>query len=83
MHASLAITAEGLPLGLIAAKFWTRNKFKGTEALKRKVNPTRIPIEQKESMRWLDNLQRSTELASSPARCVHIGDRESDIFELF
>ncbi|WKV92337.1 transposase DNA-binding-containing protein [Halomonas sp. HAL1] len=83
MHASLAITTEGLPLGLTAAKFWTRNKFKGTEALKRKVNPTRVPIEQKESMRWLDNLQRSTELAGSPERCVHIGDRESDIFELF
>ena len=83
MHASLAITTEGLPLGLTAAKFWTRNKFKGTEALKRKVNTIRVPIEQKESMRWLDNLQRSTELAGSPERCVHIGDHERDIFELF
>jgi hypothetical protein len=34
-------------------------------------------------MRWLDNLRLSTELAGSPERCVHIGDRESDIFELF
>ncbi|QEA38185.1 IS4 family transposase [Pistricoccus aurantiacus] len=83
MHASLAITPEGLPLGLTAAKFWSRNKFKGTTALKRKVNPTRVPIDQKESMRWLDNLRCSTELAGSPERCVHIGDRESDIFELF
>ena len=47
MHASLAVTAEGLPLGLAAVKFWTRKKFKGTNALKRKVNPTRIPIEGK------------------------------------
>ena len=29
MHSSLAVTAEGLPLGLVAIKFWTRNKFKG------------------------------------------------------
>ncbi|WP_417690087.1 hypothetical protein [Roseibium sp.] len=29
--------------------------------LKRKINPTRVPIEQKESMRWLDNLRLSTE----------------------
>ena len=83
MHASLAITPEGLPLGLTAAKFWSRDKFKGTAALKRKVNPTRVPIEQKESMRWLDNLRRSTDLAGTPERCVHVGDRESDIYELF
>jgi hypothetical protein len=54
MHASLAITPDGLPLGLTAAKFWSRSKFKGTAALKRGINPTRVPIEQKESMRWLD-----------------------------
>jgi hypothetical protein len=83
MHASLAITPEGLPLGLTAAKFWSRSKFKGTAALKRKINPTRVPIEQKESMRWLDNLRLSTELSGAPERCVHIGDRESDIFELY
>jgi hypothetical protein len=83
MHASLAVTPEGLPLGLTAAKFWSRAKFKGTAALKRKINPTRVPIEQKESMRWLDNLRLSTELAGAPERCVHIGDRESDIYELY
>jgi hypothetical protein len=83
MHASLAITPEGLPLGLTAAKFWSRSKFKGTAALKRKVNPTRVPIEQKESMRWLDNLRLSTELTGVPERCVHVGDRESDIYELY
>lgn len=83
MHSSLAVTAEGLPLGLAAIKFWTRSKFKGTNALKKKVNPTRVPIEAKESIRWLENLRQSTELLGEPSRCIHIGDRESDIFELF
>jgi hypothetical protein len=83
MHSSLAVTTEGLPLGLGAIKFWTREKFKGTNELKRHINPTRVPIEEKESMRWLDNLRRSTTLLEEPARCVHIGDRESDIYELF
>ena len=83
MHSSLAVTTEGLPLGLAAIKFWTRKKFKGCAALKRKVNLTRIPIEKKESIRWLNNLTQSTDLIESPARCVHIGDRESDIYELF
>jgi hypothetical protein len=82
-HASLAVTTEGLPLGLAAVKFWTRKKFKGTNALKRKVNPTRVPIEQKESVRWLENLRQATALFDQPQQCVHIGDRESDIYELF
>ena len=47
MHASLVATPEGLPLGLAANKFWTRKKFKGTNRLKRHVNPTRIPIDRK------------------------------------
>ncbi|MEY9202055.1 hypothetical protein ABIF05_001165 [Bradyrhizobium elkanii] len=83
MHSSLAVTTEGLPFGLAAIKFWTRKKFKGTTALKRKINPTRVPIEQKESIRWLENLRQSTDLLAAPGRCVHIGDRESDIYELF
>jgi hypothetical protein len=83
MHSSLAVTTEGLPLGLAAVKFWTRKKFKGTAALKKKINPTRVPIEKKESIRWLENIQQSTELLGDPGRCVHIGDRESDIYELF
>jgi len=83
MHSSMAFTLDGLPLGLTSVKFWTRSRFKGADELKRHVNPTRIPIEEKESFRWLENMRQSTSLISDPGRCVHIGDRESDIFELF
>ena len=34
-------------------------------------------------MRWLENLRSSTELLAQPQRCVHVGDQESDIFDLF
>lgn len=67
----------------MAAKFWTRTKFKGTWTLKRHVNPTRVPIETKESYRWLENLRQSVALVGAPERCVHVADRESDIYELF
>lgn len=83
MHSSLVVTADGLPLGLAAIKFWTRDKFHGANALKRKINPTRVPIEKKESYRWLENLKQSTALLAEPERIVHVGDRESDIYELF
>lgn len=80
MHSSLVVTTQGLPLGIAAFKFWTRKKFKGTQALRGKINPTRVPIEQKESQRWLDNLEQSSALLEVPQRCVHVGDRESDIY---
>jgi len=83
LHSSLTVTPEGLPLGLAAVKCWTRKKFKGCNALKQRVNPTRVPIEQKESVRWIDNLREATALLGDAGRCVHVGDRESDIYELF
>jgi len=83
MHSSLVVTPEGLPLGLAAIKFWTRDNKPAGKGSKRKVSSTRIPIEDKQSYRWLENLRQSTQCLGEPARCVHIGDRESDIFELF
>jgi hypothetical protein len=83
MHSSLVVTPDGLPLGLAAVQFWTRKQFKGTNALKRHVNPTRVPIEEKESIRWPSSLRQSTALLGDPGRCVHIGDRENDIYEFF
>lgn len=83
MHSSLVVAPAGLPLGLSAVKFWTRKVFKGTNELKRRVNPTRIPIGQKESVRWVENLVETTALLGEADRYVHIGDREADIYELF
>jgi len=83
MHSSLVVTTGGVPLGISAIKFWTRKKFKGANKLKRKINPARVPIGKKESIRWIENLKRSTTLLGEPGRCVHVGDRENDIYEFF
>lgn len=83
MHGSLVVTREGLPLGLAAVQFWSRKAFKGANELKRHVNPTRVPIEDKESIRWLSSLAQSTGLLGDPGRCVFVGDRENDIYEFF
>ena len=84
MHASLAVSEEGLPLGVTSVRFWTRKTFKNTTQMKRHVNPTRIPIEKKESIRWLQNLESSNDLLlCDPSKLIHIGDRECDIYEFF
>jgi hypothetical protein len=83
MHTTLALTPEGIPLGLGAVKFWTRKDFKGSRELKKKINPTRVPIEEKESFRWLENIRKSTERFGEPERCIHVADREADMYEYF
>lgn len=79
----LVVTTEDLPLGLAAAQVWTRKEFKGTNGLKRHINPTRVPIEEKESIRWLSSLAQSSALLGDLGRCVYVGDRENDIYEFF
>ena len=83
MHSSLVMTKCGLLLGIAAVRLWTGKEFKGANALKQKVNPTKVPIEEEESFRWLENLRRSTCLLARPEQCFLIGKPESDIFELF
>jgi hypothetical protein len=36
MHSSMAVTSEGLPLGLAAVKFWTRKNSRGTPRSRRR-----------------------------------------------
>ncbi len=83
MHSSLVLTLEGVPLGFAAKKFWNREKFKDAKSLSRKQNATRIPIEEKESYRWLESIRNSNKVLGDPERLIHVGDREADVFELF
>jgi len=84
MHASLAITPEGLPLELTSTKFWTRKVFKNTTQMKRKINPTRVPVSDKECIKWIDGMHQSNKAANTDnAKVVYIGDRENDIYEYF
>jgi len=81
LHDTLAFTEEGTPLGILDAQCWARDpQVKG----KRKRRQG-VPIEQKESMKWVRSFQKVAEVQK---RCpqtmlVSMGDRESDIYELF
>jgi hypothetical protein len=83
LHSSLALTEAGVPLGLIDQKLWTRAPSKIGNIIKSGKNMTRIPIEEKESFRWIEAIRNVSKQVSDPSKIIHIGDRESDIFELF
>jgi hypothetical protein len=82
LHSALAVTPDGVPLGIVDSKLWTRTQPAGwiTESGK---NTSRIPIETKESFRWIEALRRISTAFHSPGRLVHVCDRESDIIEFF
>ena len=81
LHDTLAFTEEGTPLGILDAQCWARDPEEKGKRYRRKA----LPLEQKESMRWLRSFRKAAEVQK---RCpetmlVVIGDREADIYELF
>src|SRR5205823_5895005 len=81
LHDTLAITEEGTPLGVLDAQCWARDsKDKG-----KRVRRKRVPIEQKESQKWLHSFRKVAEIqkACPNTKLISIGDRESDVYELF
>lgn len=81
LHDTLAFTEDGTPLGVLDAQCWARDP----EDLHKSARRYDLPIEQKESSKWLRSFQKVVDIQKlCPAtRLVSIGDRESDIYELF
>jgi hypothetical protein len=80
-HSSLGINAlDGLPLGYGFIKCWV-HAF-GREK-KSPGQHKKLPIEEKESYRWLAGVKASEEVFSEARMLTAIHDRESDIYELF
>lgn len=77
MHSSLAVSEQGLPFGVLDTQIYASHY--GEE------KSTDRPIEEKESYRWLQTIERVKELSGSleQTELICVGDRESDIFELF
>jgi hypothetical protein len=80
LHPTLALTPERVPLGLLAAESWAREPG----SLGQAKDPSR-PLEEKESVRWVDGFARVNELAEqlTDTRLTYIADREGDIYDLF
>ena len=80
LHPTLAVTPDRLCLGLLDVYSWAREPA----SLGQDKDPAR-PLEEKESVRWVDGYQRVNELAEqlTDTRLTYVGDREADIYDLF
>jgi len=81
LHTTFVVTPEGLPLGILRADCYARELKPQHKGKDRRY----IPIEEKETLRWLEGVQDcmvvSHQLPNVQVICVM--DSEADIFELF
>jgi hypothetical protein len=76
IHPAIALDAQdGSVLGVAAATIWRRTRAKQS-------NYQSLPIEEKESYRWLDTARAARDGLSAAAHVTVISDRESDIYEV-
>ena len=77
LHAMIALDeADGAILGLVDGRFLRR--LSGRKAERRA-----LPIEEKESFRWLEGAEQAASVCSGAGRITVIADREADIYEAF
>ncbi|KAG0271873.1 hypothetical protein BGZ96_005584, partial [Linnemannia gamsii] len=77
----LAVTPEGLPLGVLGMKAWARD----LSELGKKKPHVKKPIDEKENVKWLEGVKQLTALkAGCPkTHMISVCDREADIYDLF
>jgi hypothetical protein len=81
MHSIYAVSPEGLPLGLLGQKFWSRPKRPKHVKSKGARDRRDLAIEGKESYCWLEALSETACQFSNPAQVLTVGDRGADIYE--
>ena len=81
VHDTMAFNLEGTPLGLVNVQCWARD----LEKYGKKHQRHKLPIEEKESNKWLVSFKSASELQKQCPKTVivSVGDREADIYELF
>jgi hypothetical protein len=80
-HAHLAVTPDKLPLGVLATEHFDR----AAESLGQADQRAALPIEDKESFRWLKGYRLACEVAAQcpGTRIVSVADREADLYDLY
>jgi hypothetical protein len=83
VHTCLAVTTEGLPLGLFDQKIFSRKlRSKKTRRGKGSKPHDHLPVEEKESYRWLEAMANTKE-AMGDTEIITVCDREADLYDFF
>lgn len=86
LHLVEAFAPDGTPLGQVSSTTWARDEA-ALEVPRedRDKQRKKLPIEDKESFRWLEGLRQTRALAEQcpDTMCICVADSEGDIYELF
>jgi len=84
LHLMHAFTPEGVSLGTVHAMVWSRSDNQESDKTKRSDRRKQIPIEDKESYRWIEGFRQACVQArqAPQTRFVSVADSEGDIYEL-
>ena len=80
IHSCLAVSAEGLTLGILGQMSYNREQAKD-DSLSHESKKRRA-LEEKESYRWVQTLQTSTADLPKEVKVINVCDREGDMYEL-
>jgi len=79
-HNCLALTPEGVNLGVLVQEYETREKAKSEVS---KDKRKKRPIEEKESYQWLETSRKALEMLPENVKGIILCDREGDFYELY
>ena len=76
VHTALAVSLDGVPLGVLHQHTWSRSATRPEHRRNR-------AIAAKESQRWLNALQATQEALPADVDVITVADREADLYDLF
>lgn len=80
-HTHVALTPNGLNLGVVGVEYFDRDP----EELGQSKERSKLPIEEKESHRWLEGYRLASKIACDcpQTQVVSVADREADLYDIF
>jgi hypothetical protein len=81
LHVQLAVTPDKLCLGVVGSELYDR----APESLGQTDKRRKLPLEEKESFRWLQGYQLACQLAADcpETQIVSVADSEADMYDIF
>ena len=80
-HTHLSLEPKGISLGVVGVEYFDREE----EGLGQSKERSKLPIEEKESLRWLTGYRLASALARDcpETQVVSVADREADLYDIF
>jgi len=78
LHTTLAVSAAGVPLGVLWQKSWVRD-----HAVAQSRKRHEVPLEDRESYRWVQSQAAVHHRLAAATTVITVADREAACFELF